>query len=119
MWEVLRAAVVDHASFPGWERVRFHPDEAMRWETVRHLERREPLRLLIRNLAAHGEAPAEVLEAIETIAEILQEGQNDMKRGQSLSRFQDPTTGPALTRDGACHHPPAVGPQPRRLCGSG
>lgn len=111
--------MVDHASFPGWERVRFHPDEAMRWETVRHLERREPLRLLIRNLAAHGEAPAEVLEAIETIAEILQEGQNDMKRGQSLSRFQDPTTGPALTRDGACHHPPAVGPQPRRLCGSG
>jgi len=119
VWEVLRAAVVDHASFPGWERVRFHPDEAMRWETVRHLERREPLRLLIRNLAAHGEAPAEVLEAIETIAEILQEGQNDMKRGQSLSRFQDPTTGPALTRDGACHHPPAVGPQPRRLYGSG
>ena len=111
--------MVDHASFPGWERVRFHPDEAMSWETVRHLERREPLRLPIRNLAAHGEAPAEVLEAIEAIAEILQEGQSDVKRGKSLSRFQDPTTGPALTRDGACHHPPAVGPQPRRPCGSG
>ena len=69
--------MVDHASFPGWERVRFHTDEAMSWETVRHFERREPLRLLIRNLAAPGEAPAEVLEAIETIAEILQEGQND------------------------------------------
>ena len=76
--------MVDHASFPGWERVLFHTDEAMSWETVRYLERREPLRLLIRNLAAQGEAPAEVLEAIEAIAAILQEGQSDVKRGKSL-----------------------------------
>jgi hypothetical protein len=76
--------VVDHASFPGWERVLFHIDEAMSWETVRHLERREPLLLLIRNLAAQGQAPAEVLEAMEEIAEILQEGQSDVKRGKSL-----------------------------------
>ncbi|HOW75558.1 MAG TPA: hypothetical protein P5102_16565 [Candidatus Competibacteraceae bacterium] len=83
-WEVLRAAVVDHAGFPGWERVLFHTDEAMSWETVRHLERMEPLLLLIRNLAAQGEAPAEILQAIEEIAEILEEVQSDVKRGQSL-----------------------------------
>ena len=76
--------MVDHASFPGWERVLFHTDEAMSWETVRHLERMEPLLILIRNLAAQGEAPAEVLEAMEEIAEILQEGQSDVKRGKSL-----------------------------------
>jgi hypothetical protein len=76
--------VVDHAGFPGWERVLFHIDEAMSWETVRYLERREPLRLLIRNLAAQGQAPAEVLEAMEEIAEILQEGQSDVKRVKSL-----------------------------------
>ena len=76
--------MVDHAGFPGWERVLFHPDEAMSWETVRYLERSEPLRLLIRNLAAQGQAPAEVLEAMEEIAEILQEGQSDVKRGKSL-----------------------------------
>jgi len=56
----------------------------MSWETVRHLERMEPLLLLIRNLAAQGEAPAEILEAIEEIAEILQEVQSNVKRGQSL-----------------------------------
>jgi hypothetical protein len=76
--------VVDHAGFPGWERVLFHIDEAMSWETVRYLERREPLLLLIRNLAAQGEAPAEALEAMEEIAEILQEGQSDVKRVKSL-----------------------------------
>ena len=83
-WEVLRAELVDRAGFPNWERVLFHTDEAMSWETVRHLERMEPLLLLIRNLAAQGEAPAEVLEAIEEIAEILQEVQSDVKRGKSL-----------------------------------
>lgn len=44
----------------------------------------EPLLLLIRNLAAQGEAPAEVLEAIEEIADILQEVQQDLKRGKRL-----------------------------------
>jgi len=83
-WEVLRAAVVDHAGFPSWERVLFHTNEAMSWETVRHLERMEPLLLLIRNLAAQGEAPAEVLEAIEAIDEILQEVRDDVNRGKSL-----------------------------------
>jgi hypothetical protein len=64
--------------------VLFHTDEAMSWETVRHLERMEPLQLLIRNLAVQGDAPPEVLEAIEAIAEILEEVQNDVKRGKSL-----------------------------------
>jgi hypothetical protein len=44
----------------------------------------EPLRLLIRNLAAQGEAPAEVREAIEVIADILQEVQQDLKQGKPL-----------------------------------
>lgn len=56
----------------------------MSWETVRHLERMEPLQLLIRNLAVQGDAPAEVLEAIEAIAEILQEVQSDLKQGKPL-----------------------------------
>jgi hypothetical protein len=83
-WGVLRAAVVDHAGFPGWERVLFHTDEAMSWETVRHLERMEPLLLLIRNRATQGDAPAEVREAIEEIADILQEVQQDLKQGKPL-----------------------------------
>jgi hypothetical protein len=36
----------------------------MGWETVRHLERMEPLVVLIRNLAVQGNAPQEVLEEL-------------------------------------------------------
>ena len=59
-WGNLRDGVVEHAGFPNWERLLFHIDEAMSWETVRHLERMEPLLLLIRNLATQGEAPEEI-----------------------------------------------------------
>lgn len=83
-WQVLRAEVVDHAGFPSWERVLLHIDEAMSWETVRRLERMEPLLLLIRNLAVQGDAPTEVLQLIEDIAEILQEVQRDLKQGKPL-----------------------------------
>lgn len=83
-WEVLRTEVVDHAGFPTWERVLFHTDEAMSWETVRHLERMAPLLLLIRNLAIQGEAPAAVTSAIEAIAEVLQEVEQELKQGKVL-----------------------------------
>ncbi|MGB5064741.1 MAG: hypothetical protein WBQ37_13440 [Candidatus Competibacter sp.] len=83
-WQVLRAEVVDHAGFPNWERVLFHTDEAMSWETVRHLERMAPLRLLIHNLAVQGDAPAAILEAIAEIDDLLQEVRHELKQGQPL-----------------------------------
>jgi endonuclease IV len=51
----------------------FHIDEAMSWETVRHLERMEPLVLLIRNLAVQGNAPGEVIEDIDEVTDLLKE----------------------------------------------
>ena len=83
-WGNLRDQVVEHADFPNWERLLFHIDEAMSWETVRHLERMEPLLLLIRNLATQGEAPQEIMETLEDIAEILQEVRQDLKQGKLL-----------------------------------
>lgn len=83
-WEVLRATVVEHAGFAGWERMLFHIDEAMSWETVRHLERMGPLVVLIRNLAMQGQAPAEVMDALADITEILQEIEQALKHGQPL-----------------------------------
>jgi hypothetical protein len=72
-WECLRETVVEHAGFEGWDRIVFHIDEAMSWETVRHLERMEPLVLLIRNLAVQGNAPGEVIEDIDEVTDILKE----------------------------------------------
>ena len=83
-WGVLRQTVADHAGFEGWNRVLFHIDEAMSWETVRHLERMDPLVVLIRNLALQGDAPAEVIESITEIAEILKEVHHALQRGEPL-----------------------------------
>jgi len=83
-WGCLRSAVVKHAGFPNWDRLLFHVDEAMSWETVRHLGRMEPLLVLIRNLAVQGEAPEEIMEALEDITDILQEVQDDLKQGKVL-----------------------------------
>jgi hypothetical protein len=83
-WECLRTAVAEHAGFTGWDRMLFHIDEAMSWETVRHLERMEPLLVLIRNLAVQGNAPEEVIEEIAEVTEILEEVYQIPKQGDPL-----------------------------------
>ena len=42
-WGVLRQPVVDAWGFPGCDKVLFHIDEAMSWETVRNLTLMSPL----------------------------------------------------------------------------
>lgn len=72
-WTLLRDSVVQRAGFEGWDRVMFHIDEAMSWESVRNLKRMPPLLLIIRNLCTQGKAPEEVLENIRELDEILKE----------------------------------------------
>lgn len=83
-WQCLRDAVAERADLTNRDRISFHIDEAMSWETVRHLERMEPLLVLVRNLAVQGEAPAEIMECVQDVAEILQAVRQDLKRGKSL-----------------------------------
>lgn len=79
-WGWLRETVVENTGFEGWDRVVFHIDEAMSWETVRHLERMEPLVVLIRNLAIQGNAPEGVIEQINEIEELLKEVYQTVKK---------------------------------------
>ena len=72
-WACLRMTAVSHAGFEGWDRLLFHVDEAMSRETVRHLERMEPLLVLIRNIATQGHARNELIDAIDEVANILAE----------------------------------------------
>jgi hypothetical protein len=72
-WSLLRTSIVDAAGFEGWDRVIFHIDEAMSWETVRNLRRMPPLILIIRNICIQGKAPEEILENIRDIDELLKE----------------------------------------------
>lgn len=72
-WSVLRQLVADNPGFEGWGKMMFHIDEAMSWETVRHLERMKPMVILIRNIAIQGHASQEILDEIEDISQIWEE----------------------------------------------
>jgi hypothetical protein len=72
-WSNLRQAVVENHPFPGSERLLFHIDEAMSWESVRNLSQMRYALLLIQNLAHTNPAPNEVMEWIEDVVETLKE----------------------------------------------
>lgn len=64
-WTLLRQSVVDTSGFENADRVLFHIDEAMSWETVRNLHRMPQLLLTIRNLCRQGGAPDDVMEYVD------------------------------------------------------
>lgn len=70
-WEVLRSAVVDNFGFPDSDKLLFHIDEAMSWESVRNLKTMESTWLLIRNMTAQSECPEEVLAWVDEVKENL------------------------------------------------
>jgi hypothetical protein len=70
-WEILRDAVVDNFGFPDSEKLLFHIDEAMSWESVRNLKKMESTWLLIRNITVQSECPEEVLEWVGEVKESL------------------------------------------------
>ena len=72
-WEMFRQSVVDSGGFENWDRVLFHTDEAMSWETVRNLNRMPPLVLIIRNLCLQSGMSGEVMLNLEEISNILEE----------------------------------------------
>jgi hypothetical protein len=58
--EVFRQSVVDSGGFNNKDRVPFHMDEAMSWETAHNPDRMPGLVLIIRNPCLQGREPEEV-----------------------------------------------------------
>ena len=79
-WIVLRESVANSARFEGCDRVIFHIDEAMSWETVRNLRLMPPLLLIIRNLCLQGKAPDAVIQNIDDVNEVLTEALEELHR---------------------------------------
>lgn len=46
-WQCLHEEVITSPSFTGWERVLFHIDEAMGWESIRDLKQLQRSLLLV------------------------------------------------------------------------
>ena len=72
-WGNLRKAVVESFGFPGSDKLLFHIDEAMTWESVRNLRSMKSTLLLVQNIAAQSEAPEEVVEWVNDVRESLDE----------------------------------------------
>ena len=72
-WKNLREEVVNAHPFPESERLLFHIDEAMSWETVWNLKHMGKLLLLIQNIAAQSKVPDGVSEWIEMVRENFDE----------------------------------------------
>jgi hypothetical protein len=72
-WSLFRQSVVDTGGFKNWDRVLFHTDGAMSWDTVRNLDRMPPLVLIIRNLCVQGGISGDVMLNLEEVTEILEE----------------------------------------------
>ena len=83
-WQNLREAVVDNAGFEDWDRILFHVDEAMSWESVRDIDRMQSTLTVIRNIAAHTDIPDEPAHWIQEVSSILDKVLEKIRNGIRL-----------------------------------
>jgi hypothetical protein len=72
-WENLRESVMEHYPFPEWQRLLFHIDEGMSWESVRNLDHMRSTLLLIRNIATPVDVPEAVTYWIDAVWQNLED----------------------------------------------
>jgi hypothetical protein len=80
-WQNLRDEVVAEAGFPNWERVLFHIDEAMSWESVRNLQTMHNCLVLVRNLLGQDEVPQVLNDYLQGVNELLADALQALKEG--------------------------------------
>lgn len=81
-WQALRETVVEEFGFQNSDKLLFHIDEAMSWESVRNLNLMEPLILLIHNIAKQSDAPKLILEHIDDVRNSFDSIIEEMKEGK-------------------------------------
>jgi len=70
-WGNLRDSVVENFGFPDSDKLLFHIDEAMSWESVRNLNIMRRTFILVQNIATQSNAPEEVIEWVDDVRESL------------------------------------------------
>jgi len=70
-WGNLRRSVMEGFGFPDSDKLLFHIDEAMSWESVRNLGNMKSTLLLVQNIAAQSESPEEVAGWVDDVRESL------------------------------------------------
>jgi hypothetical protein len=82
-WAVLRNTVVDEYGFADSDKLLFHIDEAMSWESVRNLKLMQVSLLLVCNIASLS-APEAITEQAEIVRESLNEVFSAIAEGEKL-----------------------------------
>jgi hypothetical protein len=83
-WVNLRAAVVDNFGFSDSDKLLFHIDEAMSWESVRNLARMKSTLLLVQNIISQSDAPEEIMECADNVRESLEEVFSAIAEGEKF-----------------------------------
>ena len=83
-WENLREAIAENPGFKDWDRLLFHIDEAMSWESVRDLDRMKAALTMIRNIAAQADIPDEPAYWIQQVSSILDKVLEKIRKGERL-----------------------------------
>ena len=83
-WGNLRDAVVNNFGFPNSDKLLFHIDEAMSWESVRNLDSMKMTFIIVQNIALQVKAPDEVMEWIEDTRESLDSVFEAIAEGEKL-----------------------------------
>lgn len=73
---------MENAGFDGWQRVLFHIDEAMSWESVRNLQRMRSGLILVRNLLQQANVPDSLDETLAEVSELMEETLQALARGE-------------------------------------
>ena len=83
-WISLREAVVENFGFTDSDKLLFHIDEAMSWESVRNLNRMKSTLLLVQNIISQSDTPEEIMECFVEVRESLEEVFSAMKEGEKF-----------------------------------
>lgn len=83
-WGNLRSAVVESYGFTNSDKLMFHIDEAMSWESVRNLDQMKVTLLIIHNLATQAKAPEEIQELISEVRNDLEEVFSEISEGKII-----------------------------------
>jgi len=82
-WGNLRTELVEKFGFPNSDKLLFHIDEAMSWESVRNLNQMKATLLLVQNIAAQSRAPKEIIEWIDEVRIDLNEAFKAISEGRA------------------------------------
>ena len=83
-WGNLREVVAENTGFDNCDRLLFHIDEAMSWESVRDSDRMKPTLTVIRNIAAQTDIPDAPAHWIQEVSSILDKVLEKIWNGERL-----------------------------------